>query len=156
VVLETSETEITKSASFEIRAALPVPLEAGCRVTVFVPRTLKLDKLSDVVVGGMFGSERSTSFSIKGEEHAFEIKDACLSFRENQGQVIIKLSSFNNPGYVIRSEDFKLTFTDYDANFICSTNGGLHYSTTPGTITVSQWSVTSSVVNGLTSMLFSF
>lgn len=84
------------------------------------------------------------------------IKDACLTHSDNRYQAFFDISAVRNPGYVITNEDFKLTFTDSGENLICSTSGGLAYTTTPGPITVGDWSVTNPLVSGLSTIIFTF
>ena len=102
----------------------------------------------------MFGSERLASFAIGADK--IYIDDACLSFRNNYASAQFRLSSFTNPGYVIDSDDFKITFIDENENRISTTSTGLSYKTTPGSINIGDWNVWSPTVSESTLITFSF
>lgn len=134
---------------FELKVKLPVPLEKSCKISIEIPKTLDFESLQEVIIAGMFGNERSVSFAIDADFCAIIITDACLSFRGNQAPAIFRLLSFKNPGYVIQSDDFKITFIDANENMIASTSSGLSYKTTPGIIKVGEWSVQNPTVGEL-------
>jgi hypothetical protein len=82
----------------------------------------------------MFGRERESRFALDSDSHAIQIIDACLSHRANVGDAVFIIREFTNPGYVIDSTDFKITFIDREGNNIATTTTGLNYKTTPGSI----------------------
>jgi len=103
----------------------------------------------------MFGRERESRFALDSDSHAIQIIDACLSHRANIGDAVFIIREFTNPGYVIDSTDFKITFIDKEGNNIATTTTGLNYKTSPGSINVSDWEATNYLVNSRSSILFS-
>jgi hypothetical protein len=80
----------------------------------------------------MFGPERNATFAIISETNTIEISDACPRYLENIGYASIVLVNITNPGYVIDSLDFFITFVDRDQNLICQTGKGISILNTPG------------------------
>lgn len=157
VALDVKETEVSDLSMIELAANLPVPLDAGCRILIQAPRTVNIANVTEVKVHGMFLSRGSVSFSLLTDRNAILITDACLSHLDNSlGLAFFDISHIRNPGYVISSDDFKLTFTDEDENQICSTEGGLSYTTTPGELLIGDFTVTNPLVSGTTAILFEF
>ena len=69
---------------------------------------------------------------------------------------IIQVKYMTNPGYVIDVDSFKVTFKDASSNPIASTNGGLAFRTSPGTITLGDWSASNYLITEPSDILFTF
>ena len=82
VSLTASQTLINQQTSIELEIQMPVPLNAGCLIDVFIPKPLSIGpELSQVTVGGMFGSLRPARINIDATNNKIKIDGACLSFR---------------------------------------------------------------------------
>jgi hypothetical protein len=65
VELTVENTEVEDLSVYDLSVKLPVPLEAGCRVTITIPEQVEFGiELKSIQVSGIFGAYREVSFSI--------------------------------------------------------------------------------------------
>ena len=65
VSVEATETLINKLTDFTITAELPLPLNRGCKIDLYIPEPLFIGAdFENVKVGGMFGPLRDATFTV--------------------------------------------------------------------------------------------
>jgi hypothetical protein len=135
---------------------LPVPLNAGCQIDLYIPKPLFIGPgLSIVIIGGQFGSVREAQFILDADQNLIKIAGACPNYRQAFAKATFEIRSLRNPGYVTTSESFYIEFSDRNGNKIVNTTGGLVYKTTPGTIQVQQWFASNRLVSSQSEITFS-
>ena len=78
VTLTASETLINKVSNFQLEITLPLPLNAGCQIELYVPKPLFIgSELSRVVLSGMFGQFRDAPITLDTDQNLIVINDAC-------------------------------------------------------------------------------
>ena len=78
VTLTASETLINKVSNFQLEIELPLPLNAGCQIEVYVPKPLFIGSdLSKVVLSGMFGQFRDAPITLDADQNLIKVDDAC-------------------------------------------------------------------------------
>lgn len=116
---------------------MPLPLDAGCQIDLFIPKPLVIgESLTRVMISGMFGSLREADITLDASRNLIKIDNACMSYRQNVAKASFELQSLINPGYVISSDSFYIEIADVNGNQIVRTSGGLAYTTKPGKIFV--------------------
>ena len=78
VTLTASETLINKASHFELDIVLPLPLNAGCQIELYIPKPLFIgSELSRVVLSGMFGQFREAPITLDTTQNLIIVNDAC-------------------------------------------------------------------------------
>ena len=117
--LKASETLINQKTEFILSVELPLPLNRGCQIELYIPQPLFIGAdLLDITIGGLFGSLRQATFTVDATRNLVKIDRACLSYRQNAIPATFELKSFINPGYVITSDSFYIEIMDKDGNKI--------------------------------------
>ena len=82
VSLTASKTLINSLSTFLIELTVPLPLDAGCQIDVFIPKPLVIgESLTRVMISGMFGSLREADITIDASRNLIKIDNACMSYR---------------------------------------------------------------------------
>ena len=137
VNLEASETLINKASNFLLEIDLPLPLNAGCEIEVFIPKPLVIGpETTRVIIGGLFGSIRDADIRLDAARNMIKIDNACRDYRQNAVKASMEIEALINPGYVVTSESFFVEIADTNDNAIVKTSGGLVYTTTPGEVLI--------------------
>ena len=90
--MEASETLINKLTDFELTVELPLPLNADCKIDLFIPEPLAIGAdFEHVKVGGMFGPLRDATFTVDATRNLIKIDRACLSYRQNAAPAYFEL-----------------------------------------------------------------
>ena len=84
VSLIATERLINQNSDFLLEIELPLPLNEGCQVDLYIPRPLFIGPdLTSVKIGGMFGSKRQAFFSLDTTRNLIKIDQACMNYRSN-------------------------------------------------------------------------
>jgi len=156
VKVTASETLINQKSNFVLEVDLPLPLNAGCKIDVLIPKPLVIGpEMTRVTISGLFGSIRDAEITLDAELNRIHVQNACLSYRANVVKAVFELSALVNPGYVTTSESFFLEVSDANDNKIVKTSGGMVYTTSPGSVKVNSWFASNRLVSALSDITFS-
>ena len=74
VSLTASETLINQVTNFELSVDLPLPLNRGCQIDLYIPDPLFIGaEFVDITIGGMFGQVRPAVFTIDATSNLIKI-----------------------------------------------------------------------------------
>ena len=74
VSLTASETLINQVTDFELSVDLPLPLNRGCQIDLYIPDPLFIGaEFVEVTIGGMFGNYRSAIFTVDATSNLIKI-----------------------------------------------------------------------------------
>ena len=77
-----SETLVNRPTNVKLDLTMPLPLNEGCQIDLYLPRPLFIGPdLTSVVVGGMFGSLRDVPYTLDASRNLVKIAGACRSYR---------------------------------------------------------------------------
>ena len=61
---------------------VPLPLNPGCQIDIFLPKPLKIGaEMNRVIIGGLFGSIRDADIRLDTSRNLIQIDNACRSYR---------------------------------------------------------------------------
>ena len=82
VSLQSTETLINKKTDFTLSMELPLPLNRGCQIDLFIPKPFFIgSEFTSVTIGGLFGPIREAIFTIDATRNLIKIDGACLTYR---------------------------------------------------------------------------
>ena len=68
-------------SEFTLDIDLPLPLNAGCYVDLYIPSPLFIGpELTDIKISGMFGSLRNADVTADADQNLIIINDACPQY----------------------------------------------------------------------------
>lgn len=82
VSLTTTETLINKASNFLIEMDVPLPLNSGCQISIYLPKPLYIGaEMNEVKIGGLFGSIRTADIRLDASRNLVSIDNACRTYR---------------------------------------------------------------------------
>ena len=85
---------------------MPVPMNKNCRIEIYFPQQITLDKttLSSVTGLSLFGAQRTFTGIMDTSSNSYIITDGCNTYKDNTLPAIIYFDSIKNPSFVMTTD----------------------------------------------------
>jgi len=133
----TAEKETVQEFSdFFIPFKVPMPVEDGCIILLYIPEDFTVDEGNLVVVKGwgIFGATKALNFEVDENARTIKIVDQCEPYSTDGLSSTIKLTKLKNPDFVKPSASFRIYVHDKNSELIAKVEALVEYTPSPGTV----------------------